>query len=123
MSNVSKIMDSEYEIMKVLWNESPLTANEIYEILTKKKTWSKSTAITLINRLVDKGAISSTKRGVYFYAPVVTEYEYMQYHADNFLNKMFNGNAKSLLAFFCNHEGITVEDLNEIKQMLEQKEM
>ena len=123
MSSVSKIMESEYEIMKVLWNESPLTATEICEMLALKKSWSKSTVITLINRLVEKGALSSAKRGVYFYTPVVTEDEYMQYHADNFLKKMFNGNTKSLLAFFCNHEGITVADLNEIKQMIEQKEM
>ena len=121
MSSVSKIMDSEYEIIKVLWNESPLTANEIYEKLTPKKAWSKSTVITLINRLVEKGALSSSKRGVYFYTPVVTEYEYKQYHAENFLKKMFNGNAKSLLAYFCSYEGITAEDLNEIKQMIEQK--
>lgn len=123
MSSVSKIMDSEYEIMKVLWNESPLTANEIYDILTLKKSWSKSTAITLMNRLVEKGALSSVKRGVYFYTPIVSENEYTHYHADNFLQKMFNGNTKKLLTYFCDHEGITVEDLNEIKQMIEQKEM
>jgi BlaI family penicillinase repressor len=123
MSSVSKIMESEYEIMKVLWNESPLTANEIYAVLTQKMSWSKSTAITLMNRLVEKGALNSVKRGVYFYTPIVSEAEYTRYHADNFLKKMFNGNAKNLLADFCDHEGITIEDLNEIKQMIARKEM
>ena len=122
MSGVSKIMESEHEIMKVLWNESPLTANEVYTILSERKSWSKSTVITLVNRLVEKGALSSLKRGVYFYTPIVSETEYMQYHANNFLKKMFNGNTKKLLAYFCDHEGITAEDLEEIRQMIEQKE-
>ncbi len=123
MSSVSKIMDSEYEIMKVLWNENPLTANEIFSVLSQNKSWSKSTVITLINRLVDKGALQSVKRGVYFYTPVVTEEEYLSYHANNFLNKMFNGNAKNLLAYFCNNKDVTVDDLNELKQMIEHKEV
>ena len=123
MSSVSKIVDSEYEIMKVLWNENPLTANEIFLKLSEKKSWSKSTVITLINRLVDKGALNSAKRGVYFYSPIVSKADYTQYHAENFLKKMFNGNAKNLLAYFCNHENITIEDLNELKQKIEGREM
>ena len=118
MSGVSKIMDSEFEIMKVLWAaKEALTANEIFERLTK--AWSKSTAVTLINRLVEKGAVGSVKRGVYFYSPIVTEEEYLRYHADHFLQKMFNGNPKNLLAFFCSHEGITAEDLDEIRRGIE----
>lgn len=123
MSSVSRIMESEYEIMRVLWNENPLTANEIFTVLSEKKAWSKSTTTTLINRLVEKGAVSSVKRGVYFYSPIVSESEYKQYHTANFLKKMFDGNAKNLLAYFCNHEDITADDLNELKQMIERKEL
>jgi BlaI family penicillinase repressor len=121
MSNVSKIMESEYEIMKVLWAGSPLTTNEICTAVSGKKDWRKSTITTLINRLVEKGAVSSVKRGVYFYTPIITEAEYTQYHADNLLNKLFNGNAKNLLAFFCDNKNITMDDLDDLKEMIERK--
>lgn len=121
MSGVEKIMESEYEIMKVLWAESPLTASEIYMILSKRKSWSKSTIITLINRLVEKEALSCEKRGVYFYTPVVTQLEYTKYHADSFLEKMFHGNTRNLLAYFCDNSDVTLEDLNELKQMIQDK--
>ncbi len=122
MTGVSKIVDSEYEIMKVLWNEQPLTANEIYNSLAEKKTWSKSTVVTLVNRLVEKGALSATKRGVYFYTPVVSEAEYTKYHADSMLQKLFGGSAKNLLAYFCSDDRISLEDLDELRQIVERKE-
>ncbi len=123
MSNVSKIMDSEYEVMKVLWSENPLTANEVYAILSEKKKWSKSTVITLINRLIDKGVVNGTKRGVYFYEPLISETEYKNYHADNLLNKLFNGSAKNLLIYFCDNKNITLEDVEELKKMIKSKEV
>ncbi len=122
MSGVSKIMDSEVEIMKVLWEQSPLSANEVYSILSKKKEWSKSTIITLMNRLVEKGAVCSEKKGVYLYSPIVSEEEYKNYHAETFLKKMFNGSAKNLLAYFCDTKDITVADLDELKQLIERRE-
>lgn len=123
MSSVSKIMDSEYEIMKVLWDKSPLTASEIFSSLAEKKDWSKSTVITLVNRLVAKGALTSHKRGVYFYTPVITEAEYTKYHANNFMEKIFKGNAKNLIAYFCDNKDISLDDLEDLKQIIEQKEM
>lgn len=123
MSSVSKIMDSEYEIMKVLWEKSPLMASEIFSTLSEKKAWSKSTVITLANRLVEKGALKSEKRGLYFYTPIVTEAEYTKYHANNFLKKIFKGNAKNLIAYFCDNEEISPADLEALKQIIEQKEV
>ena len=56
-NQLPKISEAELEIMKVLWSSSPQTANEIIEELEDAMDWKPKT-ITLINRLVQKEAVS-----------------------------------------------------------------
>jgi len=119
MKDLSKIVESESEILRVLWQDSPKTANEIYEAIKPHKDWQKSTVITLINRLVEKKAVAAEKRGVYFYTPLVTQEEYKEYHTRTFLSKLFDGSPQKLLAYFCDTKDITAADLDDIRKMIE----
>lgn len=40
---IPKISESEWEVMKLLWNSNPLTSDEIINELSGKKEWSKQT--------------------------------------------------------------------------------
>ncbi|MDR1539632.1 MAG: BlaI/MecI/CopY family transcriptional regulator [Clostridiales bacterium] len=122
MPNVQKIADSELEILKVLWKDSPRTSNEIYDALKQNKPWSKSTVLTLISRLAEKGAVSSFKRGVHFYSPALSEREYIKLQANSFLERIFEGSIKDLVAYYCENNDLTQEDLKELKKMIESRE-
>ena len=74
MNNIPKIAESEWRIMKILWEDSPKTANEIVELLSKETNWSPKTIKTLLNRLVKKEALGFKKEGrTYFYYPLVSK--------------------------------------------------
>ena len=52
MSQLKKIPDAEFEIMKVVWsNEPPLTTKVIMEQLGNEKEWKAPTVISLMLRL------------------------------------------------------------------------
>jgi predicted transcriptional regulator len=53
--------------MEIVWNDNPIGTNEITDRLTGEGERSPKTIQTLIRRLVDKGALSSEKRGRQFY--------------------------------------------------------
>ena len=55
-----KISEAEWEVMKVLWEDSPKTANDIVEELTGTTSWKRETIRTLINRLVAKKALNES---------------------------------------------------------------
>jgi len=63
MKGTPKISEAEWEVMRVLWNESPLTANKIVDELTATTRWKGTTIRTLINRLVEKSVIGYEKKG------------------------------------------------------------
>lgn len=55
MTNIPRISESEWEIMKVIWKQSPLTAEQIAAQLLTEIEWSDQTVRTFLNRLVKKG--------------------------------------------------------------------
>jgi BlaI family penicillinase repressor len=79
MSELPKISEAEMEVMKVLWAESPQTANEIIEKLESTTDWKPKTIRTLINRLVQKEAVSfnQEKGRLYKYYPLVSQESYL----------------------------------------------
>ncbi|WP_147535450.1 BlaI/MecI/CopY family transcriptional regulator [Bacillus marasmi] len=121
--NLPKISDAEMEIMKVLWTKSPQTANEIIEHLEPMMDWKPKTIRTLINRLVQKEAVSyhQEKGSMYAYFPLVSQESYLQVETKSLLNRFYGAALKPLLVNFLKEEKLSPEDINELKRILEEK--
>lgn len=63
MQEIPKITEAEYEIMKVVWNNEPISTNDIVKKFESISEWSPKTVQTLLSRLVKKGALSYEKKG------------------------------------------------------------
>jgi len=113
----TKIADSELEVMRILWREKrPLSFAEIRTELENSKKWSKSTIQTLVTRLRDKNAINAQEHYVILYSPNITEQEYLNTEKNQFLDKMFDGNAKNLVASLCQSGQLNENDIDELKK-------
>lgn len=122
MKQMPQISDSEWEIMKMLWSSAPLTANEVYLKMKESKNWKHTTVKTLLSRLVKKEAVRFEKRNrEYSYFPMVSEDECIQSESASFINKVYNGAVKTMLASFIEKEDLTHEEIQELKKILEQK--
>lgn len=111
-----KISDAELEILETLWAAGEaLNANEIRGRLNEKKDWERTTVLTLIRRLLDKGVVAQEKREVYYYMPMVARSDYVKGETKSFLNKFFKGNAKNLAAALIEDEDLSGEDIEELR--------
>ena len=73
MAELPSISDAEWEVMNVLWGDSPLMASEVVARLAGRKGWSPRTVKTLLGRLAAKHALEFEARGKrYLYRPAVT---------------------------------------------------
>lgn len=120
--NASKIQDSELEVMRVLWNAGgtmPLT--QIRWLLSARCGWEDSTIKTLIRRLKLKGAVKTEGRGVY--TAIVTEEEYSQWSTHVFINKLFAGSAKNLVASLVSDGQLSEDDIKELSAMFHSGDM
>jgi len=118
-----KITGSELEVMKLLWRaEDALPVTEIREKLQKSKGWEPATIKTLISRLVSKGVVRQEKRNVYFYSPIITEKEYSKWATEDLVTRLYNGKVRDLVAALVSSDGLTQEDLDELRQMFKVEE-
>ena len=119
----SKITDSELEVMKLLWcAKDALAVTAIREHLQESKGWEPATIKTLIARLVSKGAVRQEKRNVYYYSPVITEKDYSSWATKDLITRIYNGKARDLVASLVSSEGLSQDDIAELRDMFKVEE-
>ena len=113
-----KISDSELEVMKLLWQAGDaLPVTEIRETLQRTRGWEATTVKTLVSRLVSKGALRQERRNVFYYSPLITEREYNAWATDSLIRRLYNGSARELVAALVRSEGLTQQDIEELRTM------
>lgn len=122
MKFVPRISDTEWEIMRIIWMRHPLTANEVIERLAATDSgWHPKTARTLLARLVRKRALGYEARGrTYVYSPLVSEEDCVATASESFLDRVFGGSLKPMLAHFVERQKLTRKDLQELEKLLDE---
>lgn len=122
MGNKYHISDAEWIIMKIIWSEGALTANELIKKIEADNDWAPKTIKSLLSRLVNKDVLSYTKEGrSYRYHAIVTAEETINEENQTFLNKVYNGDFSHLLSSFVDQNDFSDEDLEAFKRILEGK--
>lgn len=120
---ISKLPDTELEIMKVVWNNpTPISTSEVKTILDKERTWNIGALQTLLNRLITRGFLEGGKDGKNkTYIPLVDENVYLAIENKSFLQRL-NGNSvtKFVAALYYNN-AISEKDLKELTEFIESK--
>lgn len=116
------ISPSEWEVIEVLWEQSPLSASEIYESLSDKTTWNNRTVRSFLDRLEQKQAIAKDKKhGVNVYVPLLKREQCLRRESRSFLERFFSGNPVSMMAHFIEKEKLSDEQIKKLQKLLEIK--
>lgn len=124
MSNLAeKISGAELEVMKVLWEaEDALPLTDIRITLQSRFEWSDPTVKTLLRRLCEKNVVAQEKRKVFYYTPRITEEEYNTWAAKDLVDRLFKGSARNLVATLVKYDGLTEDDIGELRNMFKVEE-
>jgi len=124
MKELPRISDAEIEVMKILWEKSPVTSSEIVEKLSETNNWKPQTIKTLIERLVKKKVVGHESSGrAYLYKPLVKKSEYASYESRTFLSKIFDGTLTSMFAHFVDNQELSKEEYEQLKTILDKREI
>lgn len=120
---VASVADSEIRVLEVLWDEEPLSAQEIVSRLEPRVDIKPQTIKTLINRLLTKGVIAYRERKrKYFYYPLVSKDEFYRLKTEKFLDRFYGGHLSPLISFFSHHGKLNDQDVAELKALVEKLE-
>jgi BlaI family transcriptional regulator, penicillinase repressor len=119
---IPRISEAEWVVMKRLWAASPATANTVVESLAGETDWNPKTIRTLLTRLVQKKALGYKKDGrEYLYYPLVKEDACVRAESRSFLQRVYGGALKPMLAAFLESENLSADEIAELKRILDQK--
>lgn len=116
-----QISEAESVVMDVLWKRQPLSAEDVVASLSGQQDWQEATVKTLLNRLLNKGAISAEKDGRrYLYAPVLQRDAWVQGESESLLERVFGGRVAPLVAHFSEQRKLSRKDIADLRKLLEE---
>lgn len=122
MKTQISISESEWLVMKVLWDDSPRTLPDILNSL-KHTAWSQTTIQTYLARLVKKGALATQRQGKgYLYSPTISESDCQLTESKSFLNRIYNGSLSQMVKGFVKSGNLSSEELEALKKIIQEQE-
>ena len=116
-----QISEAESVVMDVLWREHPLAAEDVVAALSQRQDWQEATIKTLLNRLLNKGAVRAQKQGRrYLYAPVLKREDWVLEESQGLLQRLFDGRVAPLVAHFSEQRKLSRKDIAELRKLLEE---
>lgn len=115
------ISEAEAVVMEVLWQRHPQGADDVVAALTATTDWAEPTIKTLLNRLLNKGAIAATKEGRrYLYSPVLAREAWVAAQSVGLLERLFDGRVAPLVAHFSQQRKLSRKDIADLRKLLEE---
>ena len=117
------LTDAEWKVMKIVWELESCSARDVYTIGGERYGWAPTTVKTYLSFLVNKGYLSAKKKGNSFvYKPKRSLLSTLQRAADNLLEKTLEGADGPLLAYLVKRRRLSKQDLEDIREVLDEHE-
>jgi BlaI family penicillinase repressor len=114
-----ELFETEWAILKVVWEKQPVTAPDVQEALVKQKKWAYTTVKTLMDRMVKKQLLDAKKiRNLYVYTAVITKAEAMKRELKRTLKRAFNGAFTPMVQFLVDNEQLSEEEYKYLEQII-----
>jgi predicted transcriptional regulator len=121
MEQMKRLPDSELRLMMIIWDaDEPVASPYILEKLDGKKDWAKTTVLNFLARLVDRGFLTTEKRGrFHYFSPAVSKTAYLEMESDSFLQRVHQNSLQSLVASLCASPNVNDGELRALRQYLD----
>ena len=112
----------ELRILKILWREGPLRVRDVRRHLADEgRDLAHTTIVTTLNTMVEKSFVTrSSQRNAYVFKAQVKQADISRGMVSEFVDRVFDGSAVSLMLNLIESEQIDAEEINELKKLLRQ---
>lgn len=117
------ITEAEWAVMELCWERPGIGGRDFVEALSKSRGWSRSTTLTLLRRLEDKGALRTvelSRSRVYY--PAVERDEAAMSETSELIERVYRGSLSQLVSTFTKKQTLPREEIDELYAMLQRME-
>lgn len=123
MKNIS-LTETEWSIMECLWKRAPRIGRDIIECMEAERGWNRSTTLTLLKRLENKGAIIAEDgdKGKREFRPLISREDAALHEATGLLDRVYKGSLSLLVSTFAKKQSLSNEEIDELYAILKNAE-
>lgn len=123
MTQTHRLGDLQLAIMEVLWGREQATVAQVHQDLLPTRGLALTTIATMLSKMEKKGVLSHTKNGRQFiYRPTVARHEVQSTMVGDLIERLFAGDATSLVNHLLTEGEIDSRELDQIKEMIAEAE-
>jgi len=117
--HTSRPTEGELRILRVLWRRGPSTVRQVHETLGPRKRASYNTTLKFLQIMHEKGlVVRDESQRPQVYRPTVPENQMQRRLLSDFLERVFGGSARKLVAALAASD-ISPEELAQIRRLLD----
>ncbi len=114
---------AEWSLMEYLWENPSVTGREAAGYCAERIGWSRTTTLTVLRHLVEKGAVACDESGTRNrYTPLIRREDAALRETDDFLRRVYKGSVGLMLSAMTKKQELSREEINELREILRQAE-
>ena len=119
-ANGAKLTASEWNVLSCLWEKAPQTVMQLVAELGERVGWAKSTTITTLRRMEEKGLVSveQTGRGK-SYSPAVEREQAVTAETHSFLDRVYQGSVGLMMSAMAKRQELSRDEVAELRAILD----
>lgn len=118
-----KLTSSEWSVLTCLWEDSPRTVMQLVAALGEQVGWAKSTTITTLRRMEEKGLVRCEVIGKgKSYTPAVEREQAVIFETRSFLERVYRGSVGLMMSAMARRQELSPEEITELREILAQAE-
>lgn len=118
-----KLTGGEWSVLDCLWAESPQTVMQLVSRLGEQVGWAKSTTITTLRRMEDKGLVRCNLEGrTKHYTPAVSRDQAARRETRSFLDKVYRGSVGLMMSALAEDRALSKAEIDELYEILRKAE-
>src|SRR5262245_23265918 len=119
MPKSPQLSDAEWDVMKALWEQSPISFNDLCSRLTLTTEWHHKTIRTRLVRPASNRLVGNKTTGTcYHYAPLASREYCTRFAAHSFICRVFDGALTPMVAHFASRHPLTADEKRELRKLL-----
>jgi BlaI family penicillinase repressor len=116
-----KLSASEWNVLNCLWADSPRTVMQLVAELERSVGWAKSTTITTLRRMEEKGLVRAEQSGRgKSYTPAVEREQAATAETRSFLDRVYQGSVGLMMSAMAKRQELSAGEVAQLRAILDQ---
>ena len=122
-NNTLSLTPTEWHLMECLWSGAPRTGREAVDWLRERVGWTRSTTLTLLRRMTEKGLVRCEEQeGLLRYWPLLRREDAVRRETEDFLNRVYGGSVSLMMSAMTKKQTLSEEEITALYAILREAE-